>query len=448
MLLRLFQRAGAIGAASVALFVSMVGSAYAYNGAAVNVYSVNNIGNDKGYFEADYHFQKKWAADDPNFPGKTAYVKKRLRVPKRGNPLSWVKKNPLEIAVTAAVFAAGWSIDELTGQVVRPAGTASYWANSYYETRGQTWFCQATTIEGCAAVLPSSNNVLARNVSIVEQGDPSSNTPGLIRFYVAEWGTWHDIVVNFEPCTDPVGAQYCAQQTGVEVVPDQEVWEIVDAVADEATQTQLRPWVTDPNGNPYIYPEVADAQDEVRVGVPGAAALPEAAIVNNPLEGQGLGIDGMPVEESPTPEVETETPFELPTDYAREQTLQEAKTQLEESKGFLQELKETLVDGKDIPEEPDIIGDSPADEAYKNLTDEFDTLPDMPDLGINPDVGFQSSGTCETITFNWDGASVVFPSTSQCSKLQTAQDMLGWFIYVLTFFGIVHIILGARKGAA
>lgn len=424
---RLFQRAGAIGAASVALFVSLIAPVHASTAAQVNVYGVDTVRNADGAFEARYHFQRRFAANDPVYPGKVDYVTRRVKVPKRNNPIKWFKRNPMEYAAWAAAAAAGYAIDELTGQVTRqvekiPDGYQEgygWWGNGQYHATPReacdsiasvtTWPSQCTAIGSVTMVSPDRAQCIA-----ADSGNFSCTT--VLRR--EEMVPPPPPILEWEP------------------VPDEEVWTILDPVADAAPD--LSPWVKDANGNPYIYPEVQAEQAKIAEGVPGAQPLPDAVVVRDPFEGQGLGPDGYPTgEPSPTPEAPPSDtpPLEFPTDYAREDTLTEQKQAVVELRDLLKEEFDT---------EPDISQDNPADEIYQPLTDQFDTLPDLP--GGIPSVGDFGihSGTCQTITFNWGAASVVFPNSSQCAKLNSAKQILGWFIYVCTFFGCVYTILGAR----
>jgi len=42
--------------------------------------------------------------------------------------------------------------------------------------------------------------------------------------------------------------------------------------------------------------------------------------------------------------------------------------------------------------------------------------------------------SCQTLTINWLGHSVTFPDAGQCAKLETAKDMLAYFLYFVTAF--------------
>lgn len=71
---------------------------------------------------------------------------------------------------------------------------------------------------------------------------------------------------------------------------------------------------------------------------------------------------------------------------------------------------------------------------------------DPPSLNPLPDMpGY--SATCQTITLNWQGHSVVFPDAGQCSKLGTAKTLIGWFLYIITGWLIAMAVLDNRRAA-
>lgn len=458
MLTRLFQRAGAIGAASVALFVSLVLPAYAYDPGVptVRVYSVKDVKNSNRHFEATYNFQRRYqqqSLDGVN-PWKTDYVSKRIKVEKRGNPLKWVKRNPLEVAAAAAAASAGLVIDELTSQVTRPVESVP----SDYEP-GYFFGYYNDTYNGPMSLTLSGMVSIAIDSYFSDKPDWTYTSHTVTQLSADQYrlranykypsGTqdYSNIYLAKRSCNSsvPICATSPEPVITFEPVSDTDVWSVFNPVANDAPAHHLEPWAKDANGNPYIYPEVQAQQAELAQEV-GAAELPEAVVVNDPLAGQGLGPDGYPTGDPvPTPEAPPSEapPLEFPTDYAREETLSEQKGFIQELRDYATELSTALK--QDYNDKPDIDTDNPADEVYKPLTDQFDTLPDLPGgIPTVGDFGINSGSSCQQITFNWMGASVDFPSASQCSKLNAAKQILGWFIYVCTFFGCVYTILGAR----
>ena len=326
MIARLFQRAGAIGAASVALFVSLIAPVHASTAAQVNVYGVDTVRNADGAFEARYHFQRRFAANDPVYPGKVDYVTRRVKVPKRGNPVKWFKRNPMEYAAWAAAAAAGYAIDELTGQVTRQVATPdpSYDPNFYYYTGVDGGDYNEPTLSALSSVIPQS-----RVIGGVEYKDPDCRYTSASRIecvYTAENGAVSTPNAYKMSCaTEPhaICGAPAPPLISNEPVPYEELWTVLDPVADAAPDHHLSPWVKDAAGNPYIYPEVQAEQAKIAEGVPGAQPLPDAVVVTDPLAGQGLGIDGQPTGDPvPTPNVSVSSPpVDFPDDYAREDTL-------------------------------------------------------------------------------------------------------------------------------
>jgi hypothetical protein len=90
----------------------------------------------------------------------------------------------------------------------------------------------------------------------------------------------------------------------------------------------------------------------------------------------------------------------------------------------------------------------PPEGLYSSIPTELPTLetPTMPTFLPN-------KSNCETIVLtvtstSGNSSSQVFPTMSQCLKLKQGQQLVGWFLYVITWFGVVYIILGHRGGKA
>lgn len=426
------------------LFVCLWSSSALASSPQVNVYGVDSVRNADGAFEARYHFQRRFAANDPNFPGKVDYVSKNVRVEKRGNPLKWVKKNGLEVAVTAAVVAAGYAIDELTNQVQNPVQTGEYpegyvenkyWVIAFY---GDPYYCHT---QACLHdALPETNSD-----GWVKQDGFTSTMFGPKVHYAEPDGTGNVWVgpAQQQTCTTYT-EWYCQAPDPVienQPVDDSIVWDIVNPIAD-SNPDYLRDWAVDSAGNPFIYPEVQAEQEAIinsgSEPVTGAPPLPDAVVVNDPLEGQGLDPTGQPTgDPSPTPEVaKDEVPLEFPDDYAREDTLKSLRD-------YALSLKELLVDGEGLPE-PDDPADNEYDgDVFDNLTTDMLDVADPPSLDFMPDLPEYSS-SCQSITLTWNDASVDFPDASQCEKLNTAKDVIGYILYVFTAFGIATVVMRPR----
>lgn len=411
---------------------------------SVSVYGVDSVKNSGAYFEARYKFQRKFSANDPIYPGKTDYVSKNIRVLKRGNPMKWVKGTALQAVVAAAVIGAGYTIDELTNQVMNPAKTEPdpKQVTGFYFTDGigselrsgatkeeaiRNWFAQYNITSGIHSI--SCNNW-------TDSGSQCS-------IYYYDPGSYRDTTQNHSPSIHSCNGSttgVCAPLTvTVDPTPanNADVWNIINPVAD-ANPDYLQDWVTDPAGNPYIYPEVQTAQQSIVDSAPvtGAAGLPNEVVVNDPLAGQGLDATGQPTGDSPTPEKTTD----LPDDYAREDTLKKARD-------YLADLKNSLVDGNGVPQ-PDAAKDYLyTGDGFNQLKDGMNGISDPPSIGNLPNVpGYSSS--CQTVSMTWKGKTVLFPDSGQCAKLNQAKDIIGYMLYILTAFGIAFTVLESNKGTS
>jgi hypothetical protein len=354
---RLFQRAGAIGAASVALFVSLIAPVHASTAAQVNVYGVDTVRNADGAFEARYHFQRRFAANDPVYPGKVDYVTRRVKVPKRGNPVKWVKRTPLEAGVIVAVAAAGWAIDDLTGQITKPSaatGSVSDHEPGYYYKSNNSGIPHCISPEHCYVIAPPSVQYFSNTFPRAENGTIVVYGRDSPAVYYRKGGAYQVVSWSKTPCSTSLSiCQVDPDNVPLPVVPEPvsvpEAWDIINPVANAAPDHHLSPWVKDAAGNPYIYPEVQAEQAKIAEGVPGAQRLPDAVVVTDPLAGRGLGIDGQPTGDPvPTPNVSVSSPpVDFPDDYAREDTLSEQKNAVVELRDLLKEEFDT---------EPDFTG--------------------------------------------------------------------------------------------
>lgn len=102
------------------------------------------------------------------------------------------------------------------------------------------------------------------------------------------------------------------------------------------------------------------------------------------------------------------------------------------------------IDGSDINTSAPSTNDFINATDYAPLTNIINNLPTLPKLEL-PNFGLTYTSGCRTISFDWKGTSVPFPSTSQCAKLTEAKNITGWFISVITMFGIAWLILGKSK---
>jgi hypothetical protein len=369
--------------------------------------------------------------------------------------MKWVKRTGLEVAVIGAVAAAGYAIDELTNQVmtINRRDLSGYYAGYYVDLNGGGIIPsgQYLSVEEAFNSAPATINTGSR---IYTKSHFTTQNAAVVGYIYYTWtysdlsgGGTQSFQVSRVACA---GAAICdtppEQIEQYEPAPFEDVWELINPIAD-AHPEALRDWATDPAGNPYIYPEVAAEHAKIVDSAPvtGAPYLPDAVVSNDPLEGQGLDPTGYPTgEPSPTPEVVSETPpLELPTDYARENTLGTVRDYMLDAKNYLESLKKLMVDGKgvadpDKPEDYDYSG-----ETFDNLLTGMTGVADPPDLDFMPTLPRYSSG-CQTLTLSYGGHSVVFPNNSQCDKLGDAKNIIAYMLYVLTAFGIAQVVLTPR----
>lgn len=426
--------AGAKRAALAVLFffgLQIVFPAYSYaaasGAASVRPYSLEPLYNGSDSFRMKATFQRSFGANDPRFPGKVDYVTKTINVAKRGNPAKWlVKKSAIWLAISGAVAGVGWFIDEAKKSVMHverhlPSGyKKGYYYASNYNGQVVAGFTAKDTCVNAGATYLADKGVYGQ----------------------CSWGWWSYNVSQYR-CDNgsAAGVPYCGSAEPdlveeAEPVPEEDVWKAINDAVD-ANPSLMNEWLYDQDGNPIIYPEVQEAQADLAKDVEGAEPIPDAAVAQTPADATGFA-------EGDTP-TDGESPFstDFPTDYARKNLQQE---QLDEAQKLNDAVKE-FTDTSEIDQQPDLNPDSaeenPAKDIYQDLPKETD-LPDLPDVPSPGSFGLSHSSSCQTITFSWHSASVVFPNSEQCSKLHSAQDMIGWFLWVVTTFGVIYTILGAR----
>lgn len=103
--------------------------------------------------------------------------------------------------------------------------------------------------------------------------------------------------------------------------------------------------------------------------------------------------------------------------------------------------------------------DTEAGDAIKNVnTDEIDNADDggfgdandqltdiasgnIGDLPALPTPNLPGYSSCQTLDMSWKGHAAVFPSPSQCQKMEEAKRAFGYILYIITFIGLVWEIL-------
>lgn len=397
--------------------------------ASVTAYAVQDVTSRSGFFDAQYTFKRTFAANDPNFPNKTDYVKRSISIPKTGNPLNWVKNNALTLSVTAAVAAAGYAIDELTNQVstvsyIEPEGYISgrYWARLASNPQKGATPQEYVDLHNAANV-GGSQYILGPQRSTYEYWlHLQSATTGAITY---NWSPVYAIL-----CSGSTGPHCQAPQPteSVQPVPEADVWALLEPVFQQ-NPNLLTDSLTDPVGNPYYFQPVADAADSIGTGVSGYTNY-SGTVVSEPVgDAPEVGLDTPPTAD-----------IDIPTDYARETTTQsivDGVTDLVnffDSSGVQDQVVNPDVDYLDSifnPVETDLNSVSDP------TGDPTSLMPSLPSY----------SATCQTLSYPMMGSTFTFPSASQCDKLNVGKTIIGWMLYLLTAYMIINLFL-SRTGRA
>lgn len=332
----------------------------------------------------DYSLQARFAQNDPVY--KTQKVNYS---PGRILSLAKARKavNPAAAAVNAVVVssiaAAGWVIDELTDQVMNPAdGSQGQFENDGTWVQDTYWIIGNLPWAGQQALGPTKTIACERANGVLQ--DNTCNVANV--YYSSNWSHVQCLAHSI-----PETGCTAVPIPDSEPVEESEWWPLVEEALTDMTPEELREFFNNTNGLPELTPELQESLDEWK----------------DELESQ-TGLLG---------EVTEETALDT-----------------------AQDIQEVFINEDGVDPAPQ-IDDLPLD-VYDPLTNY--TLPELPALPI-PDIGLGSSSSCETITFSWRGSNVVFPSSSQCSKMNQMKDMMEWLLSVLTLFSCWYIILGQRS---
>jgi hypothetical protein len=361
---------------------------------SVSARQVRSVDYSSSGANVDYSLQARFAANDPRY--KTTKVKygpaKVLDFAKSRKTL-----NPAAAAVNAvvigAVAAAGWAIDELTNQVTRPNSNPTFEDDGSWQS-GKYWLYW-NGLDNASAYAPTASQLCSQ----------------LGREYIPhQWGAYKcyggnvgksSLNIQHQSCGSYYSTSTYLSQSGCglqpsysfESVPESEWWpQVMDAISQMSPEAQREFW-NNIAGMPELTPELQSALDDW----------------NSQLES----------ETGETGEVKEETSASDP-----------------------QDISTVRIDPENLNTSP-IENTASNPEDYDPMLDQLNNLPTLPELFI-PDVGLDFSPSCETINFSWRGASVDFPTSSQCAKLNDAKQILGWFLNVVTMFGCAWIILGNR----
>lgn len=345
----------------------------------------------------------------------------------------------LNLGLLAAVAGAGWVIDELTGQISKPTqvqtsdygyGDGDIYVPGHYFSYYGDRYLSPTLYGGIKTRWP--------DVIILEVGPRGScgNNCYAVRYIRPGYSTWYQASVILKENPTNCTADYCTAPSPVtveELLPvsqqqlESELWPHIQALPNHVLAEAFAP---NPLNTPEIAADLAQQYAEIAANNPNLAYDPATNTFTYTDPDTGEQVSTNP---NADPDL---NPLDLPDDYARENTLAESVT-------LLSSLKDLLVDSVGMPDE--LI---PEDYEYQGTT--FDTMgtdmtlvPEPPSLNFMPNLP-QYSSSCQQLTLNWKGHSVQFPDDNQCSKLGNAKTIIGYMLYVLTAFGIAHVVLTPR----
>lgn len=401
-----------------------------------------------------------FAANDP-------YQIKSIDVPKtrymgfvKGNLGSLVKKNAWYAGWFATMAAAGWAIDELTGQVVSTKGVAFNYA-------------------GDCSVWTNSTGTVYINIGVTESSADCISKVKAHKYYYSYWnrdvipftsavntfnknpitGQGYVIYISPVPVTNApfTGTYYAAFRPNndnppvpqTSSVPDDAIYDSLAAEMTNDPVSAAQAFMV-PDAWPYPYPQlfpdtvpyvpgVAESDEEaLNWYLQGLAQStnPNAAYYVAPEKLQQIAALAQQLQQAQSPEGQTE---------ALNENLNNPLTQ--------SQLEETLnkrdAANKKEAEEISATDKKPITDAYKDsgTKDEYDKLkervsdpsklPQLPPLPAVDQIDLPSHTPCRTITMNMFNAVLTFPNPDQCTKLEQVKTGLGYLLYVLTALGIV-----------
>lgn len=407
-----------------------------------------------------------FAANDPyqiktlDVPKTTYMTRLKAGMGETGGLKSLVKRNAWYAGWIATMAAAGWAIDELTGQVVSTNGVAFNYA-------------------GYCSVWMNSTGTVYTNIGLTESSADCISKVKAYKYYYSYWGrdvipftsavnTFNEnpihgqgyvIYISPVPVTNApfTGTFYAAFRPNndnppvaqTSPVPDDAIFDSIITKMLEDPLAAAQAFMV-PDAWPYPYPQVFP--DTVPY-VPGVAESDEEAL-NWYLQGlaqstnpnapyyvspeklQDIASLAQALQQGLTPEGQVD---ELNENLKSPLT----QSQLEES------LKKRDAENKKEAEEISATDKKPITDAYKDsgTKDEYDKLkervsdpsklPQLPPLPAVDQIDLPIHTPCRTITTNMFNAVLTFPNPDQCTKLEQVKTGLGYLLYVLTALGIV-----------
>lgn len=115
------------------------------------------------------------------------------------------------------------------------------------------------------------------------------------------------------------------------------------------------------------------------------------------------------------------------------------QAQYEESTKKLDTEAATAINATDTSQMDNLTQTSGFDGANDQLIDISNgNIGDLPSL---PTPNLPGYSSCQTLDMSWKGHAAVFPSPSQCQKMEEAKRAFGYILYLITFVGLVWEIL-------
>jgi hypothetical protein len=357
---------------------------------------------------------------------------------------SLIKANAWWFAFAALVESAGWSIDELKNEVVKPSSFLN--TSSYGDVVG-------TTPDGRYSL--NAYNAYILTIPGFKWGDSGwrlctlSYSPtsfctgheglGLVRRFVSQSGVWYWTYIYYS----------------VSVVESYDTTPISDSDVYNAIVAQM---VSDPDyaataftdpatGKPY-----ADLFDPVSY-IPGVTAADEALIncyVNGSLTLTDSSSACYVASQSEYDRIE-KLAQDLAAGNTPESTVEELNSDLEQpiTQAQYEETNKKYSDAVDA-----ITNALPNNEAdTESIDDSFNKLDgiitDIPNTTLPSPAHIQLPHYTECMTLNLTdgkGRELVFPSSSQCEKINQMKSLIGYFLAGLVAMGLIWQLLTRPHG--
>jgi|GEM_PF-1340652 len=374
------------------LFIFLLWCSNATSG-TVSARQVRSVEHASDGVNVTYSAEARFAANDPKY--KTVQVK---HSPQTTLKRAVKPKTPAQVAVEAtvvgAVLAGGWVIDELQDQVKVTESSSDSGSTSLADRHSEGYkYCIGTLSEPCGSTPSaavhnwmSGYGLTATNVSFSESG---SNIYGW--WVRSDIGYQGPVLVSKQTCNGSTSGD-CAPPPAAEV-PESEWWPVVYNALKAINPELAREFWNSVNGMPEMTPELQAELDtwaqqlEAETGEQMASA--ESTTSSSPQDVSDVRVDESGV----------------------------------------------TADATTVKEQYDGGG-------FDGLTP-FLTPADPPSLVDVPDL--PKSSSCRTIKMTGLAGPFEFPGEEGCSALTSAKDMLGWLLYILTFWVCMEIFLNRKS---